>query len=282
MARLWADGDGPSHDAISAAIQSVGLSPETFVGAKAARVRAALSSADDQQAIDLASELVDLLRDGRFLSSDYYASRVSKLGAALEGVGATLTPDGRIAWGTDGPASEREHPSGSTATPRISLGSDYASPTTAKDPPMVNPTIFLVHGHDEALRDKIEAQLRRWISPVEIVILDQQASRGQVLVEKFEHHARTAALAIVLATPDDEGRAVGAPELRPRARQNVIFELGYFFGKLGRDRVVVMDAGIEKPSDVGGIVYLDLNMSDWRQRLARELKAAGIDGDWLR
>lgn len=282
MARLWSNGDGPTHDAINSAIQSAGLPPETFVGSKEARVRSALAQSDEQQAIDLASELVDLLSEGGFLESDHYASGVTKLRATLAKVGATLTPDGELVWGTHGPGPEGQPPAGTPAAHRASTASNSSPSPTAKAPPMSNPTIFIVHGHDEALRDKIEMQLRRWISPVEIVILDQQASRGRTLVEKFEQHADTAAFAIVLATPDDEGRAVGKPDLNPRARQNVIFELGYFFGKLGRDKVVVMNAGVEKPSDVDGIVYINPGTSDWRQRLGRELKAAGIDGDWLR
>jgi len=144
------------------------------------------------------------------------------------------------------------------------------------------PTIFLVHGHDTGLREKVENQLRRWISPVEVVILDQQASRGQTLVEKFEEHAGTATFAIVLATPDDEGKARDATQLKPRARQNVVFEMGYFFAMLGRGRVAVVNTGVEQPSDVAGIAYIDLNLSDWRQRLGRELNAAGIQGDWLK
>jgi predicted nucleotide-binding protein len=58
--------------------------------------------------------------------------------------------------------------------------------------------------------------------------------------------------------------------------------MGYFFAKLGRGRVVVLNTGVEQPSDVAGIVYIDPTYSDWRQRLGRELNAAGIHGDWLK
>jgi predicted nucleotide-binding protein len=76
------------------------------------------------------------------------------------------------------------------------------------------------------------------------------------------------------------GSTKGAKDsLRPRARQNVVMELGYFMGVLGRGKVCVMHRGnLERPSDVHGVVYIELDDHEgWRAKLARELKAAGLD-----
>src|SRR5262249_32376296 len=87
--------------------------------------------------------------------------------------------------------------------------------------------------------------------------------------------------AVVLLTRDDEGRIKGESVLRPRARQNVILELGYFLGRLGRDHVcALMTDGVEEPSDLSGVIYVPFDSGGaWRLSLAREVKAAGIDVD---
>lgn len=84
-----------------------------------------------------------------------------------------------------------------------------------------------------------------------------------------------------LLTPDDEGRAKGG-NLEPRARQNVLLELGYFIGCLGRDKVCALKRGsLEIPSDFAGVVWETMDDSGgWKQRLARELDAAGHKIDW--
>ena len=104
---------------------------------------------------------------------------------------------------------------------------------------------------------------------------------GRTLIEKFEQHAQ-AAFAVILLTPDDVGAMVGEEEkLKLRARQNMILELGYFLGLLGRDRVCpLIVEGVEIPSDYDGVAYVRLDDSGgWRLDLIRELKAAGIDVD---
>jgi predicted nucleotide-binding protein len=125
--------------------------------------------------------------------------------------------------------------------------------------------VFLVHGHNGAAKHEVARFVER-ITGKAPVILDEQTSRGRTLIEKFETHAATAAYAIVLATPDDVGRINGTDPAtdQPRARQNVVFELGYFFGKLGRDRVTVLNSGVEKPSDVDGLAYIDYPASNWK------------------
>lgn len=136
--------------------------------------------------------------------------------------------------------------------------------------------IFLVHGHDIARRELV----RRFLETVtdrDVVVLADQANRGQDILGKLLTHAQLAAFAVVLLTPDDEGRKSGTEELDPRARQNVVFELGLFIGLLGRDRVAALnDPSIELPTDFSGVAYIPLDTDSWQMELARELKAAGI------
>ena len=85
--------------------------------------------------------------------------------------------------------------------------------------------------------------------------------------------------AVVLATGDDAGRRKGADELQPRPGQNVVLELGFFLGKLGRDKVAVLrEPGVELPSDYDGVMYISLDSAGaWKLVLMRELKRAGLD-----
>ncbi|MCE2400774.1 nucleotide-binding protein [Candidatus Poribacteria bacterium] len=125
--------------------------------------------------------------------------------------------------------------------------------------------IFIVHGHDGEAKHKV-ARFK-------------QPSKGQTIIDKFEEHADEAAFAIVLLTADD----VGAPknnedDLKSRARQNVILELGYFLHGLGRERVCVLhEEGVELPSDIQGIVYVPFDKAGgWKGTLSRELAALDI------
>jgi hypothetical protein len=138
--------------------------------------------------------------------------------------------------------------------------------------------VFVVHGHDEAAKEK----MARFLSSInfEPIILHEQASANRTVIEKIEAHSEVG-FAVVLLTPDDVGGAVGG-DARPRARQNVILELGYFVGKLGRSRVAVFKQGnVEVPSDFGGVIYIQLDGAGaWQQALGKELKEAGFQVDW--
>ena len=146
---------------------------------------------------------------------------------------------------------------------------------------LINTTkVFLVHGRDLGTRDSVA----RFLETLKLqpVILDEQADRGQTIIEKFEQHAQEVRFAVVLLTPDDEGRIRGEEsDLKPRARQNVIFELGYFARSFGRNRVCALTkGGVEIPSDYDGVVYIPLDDSGgWKMRLIKELKAAEFDVD---
>lgn len=150
-------------------------------------------------------------------------------------------------------------------------------------PPAEPATIFLVHGHDDAAKHEV-ARFIQDVTGQSPVILDEKPNEGRTIVEKFEKHAAASSYAVVLLTPDDVGRVGGAPpeDDSGRARQNVVFELGYFFGKLGRGNVCVLNAGVEKPSDVDGLVYISYPNSNWKLQLAKELQAATIQIDTSR
>jgi len=99
------------------------------------------------------------------------------------------------------------------------------------------------------------------------------------VIEKFEQHAGAIGFAVVLLTADDEGGKRGSGDIKLRARQNVILELGFFIGTLGRNRVAALhESGVELPSDVSGMLYTSLD-SHWRQDLGREMRAAGLTVD---
>lgn len=138
--------------------------------------------------------------------------------------------------------------------------------------------VFLVHGHDTAPREAAARLLEK--TGFQPIILHEQANQGKTIIEKFEANADVG-FAVVLLTPDDFGAAIGA-EPHPRARQNVILELGYFIGRLGRERVCALKLGdVELPSDIFGVVWTDFDAAGaWKQALAKELSAAGYSVDW--
>lgn len=134
--------------------------------------------------------------------------------------------------------------------------------------------IFVVHGRDLPAVREVQVAVHEMTGIMPESLADQPG-QGDTIIEKFERIASEAAFAIVLLTPDDEGRLVGTPDLNPRARQNVVLELGYFFGKLGRKQVAVLDAGVEHPSDVAGLSYIRFPGENWKYQLQSELAAAG-------
>ena len=141
-------------------------------------------------------------------------------------------------------------------------------------------TIFVVHGRDDGLKAQVQNLLER-ATGAEIVVLHQQADQGRTVIEKFEAHAQQSMFAVILLTPDDEGRLKGQDHWKDRARQNVVLEHGYFIGRLGRSRVVALYKGdVELPSDLNGIIYKRIDNGDtWKYDLAKELRAAKIDID---
>jgi predicted nucleotide-binding protein len=139
--------------------------------------------------------------------------------------------------------------------------------------------VFVVYGHDIIARTQLEAMLRRW--DLEPIILDQQASGGQTVIEKLEEFGKDVSYAIVLATPDDEGKAKEEEKYKHRVRQNVVLELGMFLAKLGRNKVAILlkeDENFERPSDINGLIYIPFkdNVEDSAISLIRELNKQGF------
>lgn len=153
-------------------------------------------------------------------------------------------------------------------------------PPSAASASAVARKVFVVHGHDEAMREAVARFVER--IGFEPIILHERANQGRTVIEKVEAHG-DAGFAVVLLSPDDEGCTKGESP-RPRARQNVLLELGYFIGRLGRKKVCALKSGdLEIPSDFAGVVYESFDASGgWRQALGRELEAAGFQIDWNR
>jgi len=162
----------------------------------------------------------------------------------------------------------------------IAYVSRHATGTGITQPNPNCDKIFLVHGHDTGFLNEVARFLERLKQTP--VILREQPNAGKTIIEKFGDFADVG-YAIVLLTPDDRGAEASLPfeKQRPRARQNVIFELGYFIGKLGRDRVTALYApNVEIPSDYSGVLFTGKDdRGAWRLELARELKAAGFPID---
>lgn len=152
------------------------------------------------------------------------------------------------------------------------------SQTASTSDNIENNNVFIVHGHSNEVKINVARTLEKLgLNPI---ILHEQANSGKTIIEKFEEHSNVG-FAIILLTDDDLGKAKKDENLNSRARQNVILELGYFIGKLGRNRVCPLyTKGVELPSDLYGLLYLEIDSSEyWKINLAKELKAAGYDID---
>jgi len=139
--------------------------------------------------------------------------------------------------------------------------------------------IFVVHGHDAESKEQVARFLEK--IGLEPVVLHEQPNCGRTIIEKFEVYADVS-FAVILLTPDDVGaQASMANATKPRARQNVILELGYFMGKLTRQRVCALyKPGVEIPSDYQGVLYVEMDSAGaWKTKLAQELVQAGLNID---
>lgn len=131
--------------------------------------------------------------------------------------------------------------------------------------------VFIVHGHDRVARLEVEAFVKQLgLKPV---VLFQEASEGHTIIEKLEKNSDVA-FAIVLYTHCDDGKSKESDTFSPRARQNVVFEHGYFVGKLGRRKVfALVQDKVEKPGDYDGVVYIKMDSEGaWKISLTIEIK----------
>lgn len=146
--------------------------------------------------------------------------------------------------------------------------------------------VFVVYGHNDALRVEVSRTIEQLgLRPI---VLQEQEDFGNTIIEKFEAHASDIGFAVVLLTADDLGVSCKdlareekekgfKAEYKTRARQNVVFEMGYFIGKLDRAHVFeLLEDGVEKPGDLDGILYTSIDEEGmWKIRLAKRLKALG-------
>jgi predicted nucleotide-binding protein len=154
-----------------------------------------------------------------------------------------------------------------------------AVPTPTPAPPSRGHTVFIVHGHDEGPRESVARFIEKL--GLEAVILHERPNKGRAIITKFREEAAGVGFAVVLMTPDDLGKGKEEADLKPRARQNVIFELGFFIGALRPEHVAALVKGdIDLPSDYDGVVYIAMDNEDWRTKLAKELETAHYEIDW--
>ena len=141
-----------------------------------------------------------------------------------------------------------------------------------------NNKVFIVHGRNETVKIDVARTLEKLgLIPT---ILHEKPNAGLTIIEKLEAHSDVG-FAVVLLTDDDEGKSKSELSYKSRARQNVIAELGYFVGKLGRKKVCSLYVeGVEIPSDFNGVLYVPYDHSgSWKFQLVKELKGAGYNVD---
>ena len=139
--------------------------------------------------------------------------------------------------------------------------------------------VFVIHGRDNEAKETVARFLEKL--DLKPVILNEQPDQGGTIIEKLEQYAQVE-FVVALLTPDDVGALKDDEKnLKPRARQNVVFELGYCVGRLGRDRVCALTKGdVEIPSNYSGVVYVPLDAAGgWKIKLIRELQNVGFDVD---
>lgn len=137
--------------------------------------------------------------------------------------------------------------------------------------------VFLVHGRNSGAMHEVARFLEK--IGIEVTILHERPNKGRTLISKFEQESAEISYAVVLMIPDDIGGLKGEKP-SDRARQNVVFELGLFIGRLGASNVcALVSRGVERPSDFEAVVYVEFDGGKWKTELARELRAAGIPFD---
>ena len=139
--------------------------------------------------------------------------------------------------------------------------------------------VFIVHGHDDGAKNEVARFIEKL--GLEAIIIHEQTSSGDTIIEKVIRYSDVG-FGVVLYTGCDIGAIKSEPDdLKPRARQNVIFEHGFLIGKIGRKNVIALvKDNVEKPNDISGVVYETIDSKGaWKLQLAREMKASGYDID---
>jgi len=239
---------GVSEKLLSLADEAVEIGAESYVEQWSARARAFLSAAIGVDAANLFSSLY---------SANWLETLAMRRGH-LEGLAATLEAPGQ-------------------AEEQITHVKPEPNETSQK---ANSRKVFIVHGRDDAAKESAARFMEK--VGLQPIILHEQPNAGRTIIEKFETYSDDVAFAVVLLTPDDLGSEAGDPsQLKPRARQNVIMELGYFIGRLGRTRVCALHKGnVERPSDYQGVLYIEMDAAGaWKAKLAQELVQSRISID---
>lgn len=161
-------------------------------------------------------------------------------------------------------------------------------PAAATTPTQAKPQqkVFVVHGHDTVAREQLELVLHKL--GLDPFVLANTGGGGMTIIEALESeiggHPDAARFGIVLMTPDDVGysKRDGEAKAEPRARQNVVLEMGMLISSLSRPNVAILKKGhLEVPSDADGILYVGFNdhVKETVPRLAERLNQAGFKID---
>jgi predicted nucleotide-binding protein len=157
----------------------------------------------------------------------------------------------------------------------IEAGADQIAHNKENSKEDKSKNIFIVHGHDELAVFHLEKIIRDFdLNPI---ILKDQANKGRTLIQKFEEEAKNIVYAFVIYTPDDN--VMKQSEEYQQARPNVIFELGWFCAKIGRENVsIVYKKGTKIPTDLAGIVTIEYEnkIDEKHGEIMRELKSARL------
>lgn len=153
------------------------------------------------------------------------------------------------------------------------------SSITEKSIQSISDNIFIVHGRDEGKKYGLAYFLKKL--KVNPIILHEKPNGGLTVIEKLEKNSENVNCAIFLFTGDDEGKLKKDEDLNSRARQNVVFEAGFFAGKIGRKRTIALvEEGVEQPGDLSGVVYVNLDSKErWHYDVAKELREMGYNID---
>ena len=134
--------------------------------------------------------------------------------------------------------------------------------------------IFIIHGHDDQLKNEVQLFVAR--AGLDDVVLHERPDKSRTIINKLIEESQDACYVIALLTPDDQ-----IEDGNRRARQNIVLEIGYFLGKLGKDRIrLIIKGSIEIPSDLQGILYEKYDDAGaWKAKLLKEMQAVGINVD---
>ena len=161
-----------------------------------------------------------------------------------------------------------------------------AMPVTPPIKSTSNKRVFVVHGHDNPAREQLELVLHRL--GLEPFVLANTGGGGLTLIQALEKEIGPqpgqCRFGIVLLTPDDMGYSAvdGVGKAAPRARQNVVLEMGMLLAAIGRPNVAILQKGVlEIPSDINGIIYIPFNnhVKEAVPKLVERLNQAGFNLD---